>query len=164
MFNINTDRLIEMLLSPRLLTASILAVLKSILEPIKTLVSKINTFRDDTTGKLSFNGQVCSLERLLNLKFPDPAGDRIFITDAANIPMLVAYPYQDANHLIIVTSEANFSNYPVIAYCRDQIGDNSNKFIINIPDSNEAINNETQLIALVNRYRFAGKSFILRYI
>lgn len=156
MFNINTDRLIEMLLSPRLLTISLLLTLRSIIEPIKSLLAQLNLFRTATTEKLSYNGQVCSLERLLNDRF-DSVNREIFISDAASVYAVIAYPSEDVDRRIII------SDTPVIAYDESIIGDNLNKFIVNIPDSNEVRLLDNQIKATVQLYKLAGKVFIIKF-
>lgn len=156
MFNINTDRLIEMLLSPRLIASAFLCMLKSILQPVKSLVLSINSYRTATELKLSFNGQVCSLERLLNDRF-DPTERNIYITDAESIHPLIAYPSEDVDRRIIITDS------PVIAYNESVIGDNMNKFIVNIQDSNELRAIESQIIATVQLYKLSGKVFIIKF-
>ena len=162
MFNINTDRLIEMLLSPRLLASAFISVLKSILEPIKSLLTQLNAYRTVTTTKLSYNGQVCHLERLLNNGF-DPINREIYITDAISISMLVIYPADNVDNRVIVAPASGFENYPVIAYQRAVVGDKLHNFIVNIPDSNEVRARENELKATVSRYKFSGKGFFLRY-
>ena len=161
MFNIDTDKLVEMLLSPRLFTATLVAMLKSILEPAKWLIDKINIFRNNTITKMSYNGQVCSLERLLNDNF-DAENRDIYITDAPSIQMLVAYQQEDTPRRIIVAPADDFANYPVIAYQRSVVGENLHNFIINIPDSNEVRARENELKAIVTRYKLANKGFYLK--
>lgn len=156
MFNINTDQLIEDLLSPRLRTTTVLQILKSILLPIKSMIVMINTFRTATTLKLSYNGQVCSLERLLNDRF-DPINRDIFITDAVSVYTVIAYPSEDVDRRIII------SQTPMIAYDESIIGQNLNKFIVNIPESNEVRLLKNQIIATVQLYKLAGKVFIIKF-
>lgn len=162
MFNINTDRLIEILVSIRLQTMTLVLFLKSILEPIKNLMSKINVFRNSTTDKLSYCGQVCSLERLLNDRF-DLVNRDIYITDALSVKPLIIYSYQDVEKLITVTNTANFESHPIIAPRSSGIGDNLDKFVIHVPDSNEARSRENELRACVNLYKFSGKGFFIKY-
>lgn len=162
MFNIDTDRLIEDLLSPRLRTADILRLLKSIMQPIKSMVVWINSFRTATTAKLSYNAQVCSLERLLNDRF-DQANREIYITDAVSLFPLIAYPYPDVDHRIITTTASDFLNHPLVTRQASILGENLHRFIINISDSNDIRNREIEIIALTNQYKFSGKSFILLY-
>lgn len=162
MFNIITDKLIEDLLSPRLRTDVIIRFLRSIFAPIKTLVTHLNSFRNETTLKLSYNAQVCSIERLLNDRF-DNVLRRITIGDMASVNMLVAYENEYLDERIIVADAADFEQYPVIVYDYVEVGDNTHRFIINIPDEVQLHNIEAQLIALTNRYKFAGKTFRLRY-
>lgn len=162
MFNVNIDHLIEMLLSPRLLMSSFVVLLQSLIDPIKSLIASLNDYRIYTFNKLDYNGQVCSLERLLNYRFAPVDGD-IFITDADSISMLVAYPADDSLHHIIVSTSANFADYSLIAYRNELIGNNFHRFLVHIPDSNEIRVRENELKATVQQYKLAGKGFILRY-
>lgn len=162
MFNINTDQLIEDLLSPRLRTTTVLQVLKSILQPIKSLVSWLNSFRTATATKLSYNGQVCSLERLLNDRF-DPVNRLTYITDDVTIAPLIAYPKDDVLRRIIVSDIASFPNYNVIARDQSEVGGILNKFVVNVHNDPAIVARENELIAIVRQIKLSGTIFKIRY-
>lgn len=163
MFNLNTDRFKDILISARLLKSHFVAIIDSCLSAIKSLIAQLNLFRTSINAKLSYNGQVCSLERLLNDRF-DAVNRDIFITDAESIDMLIAYEYLDIpKHIIVCENIVDFADYQVIAYKNEIIGDNLHKFIINVPNETPIVLREDELRALVNRYRLAGKLFYIIY-
>jgi hypothetical protein len=162
MYNFNIQRLVEILLSPRLLVSEIYYFTISILDAVRILIDDLNAFVADVMSRLSYNGQVCHLERLLNDKF-DLTNRGIYITDAESIPPLIAYSKEDVLRRIIISDSASFENYKVIARARGQIGSNSNKFIINIPNDPAIVARENELIATVKLLKLAGTIFIIKY-
>lgn len=136
--------------------------LRVILSPIDFLSNVFLQFKDNVSYKLSKNSQICYLESVLNDAF-DNSQRRIFITDAESVDMLIAYEYQDVRKIIVCEDISEFANYEVIAYQSQVIGNNLNKFIINLPNESQIITRETELRALTNRFRFAGKLFYIIY-
>lgn len=137
--------------------------LRVILSPIDFLSNVFLQFKDNVSYKLSKNSQICYLESVLNDAL-DNSQRRIFITDAESVDMLIAYEYQDVQKRIIVCEDSSeFANYEVIAYQSHIVGNNLNKFIINVPNESQIILREAELRALTNRFRFAGKLFYIIY-
>lgn len=162
MYNFNIQRLVELLLSPRLIVSEIYYFIISILDAVRILVDDMNAFIADIMSRLSYNGQVCHLERLLNDKF-DSTNRGIYITDAFNIPHLIAYQQQDVLRRIIISDAGSFDDYKIIARARLQIGNGFNKFIVNVPNDPAIVARENELIATVKLFKLAGTRFIIQY-
>lgn len=162
MFNVIISKIAEFIIAKILQTTTYMQIAYSCLHPTQYIVDELNLFRSSITNRLSYNAQVCSIERLLNDRF-DADNREIYITDAQNVDALVAYEYQDENSRIIVSDLSDFDEYEVVITSMDEIGNNNNKFTINIGDSNYIRSHENELIALVKRYKVAGKGFNIRY-
>lgn len=160
---INVLNFINQLLPSALKIEVVVKYLKVILSPVDYIVSKFQAHKNNISYKLAHNSQICYLEKLLNDSF-DNTERRIYITDAESVDMLIAYEYQDVQKRIIACEDSSeFANYEVIAYQSQIIGNNLNKFIINVPNESQIISREAELRALTNRFRFAGKLFYIIY-
>lgn len=83
MFNFDFQKLIYNLLPSFLRSAIVQAWLNALVFPVKTLHAKFIAYRNDVLFSLSHNGQVLSLEDMLNQVFnPDNAHPRIYISDS----------------------------------------------------------------------------------
>lgn len=160
---INIAQYIRQLLPSSFFEAAMVkSYLRVVLSPLDYLSNLFSQFKDNVSYKLSKNSQICYLESVLNDAL-DNSQRRIFITDAESVDMLIAYEYQDVRKIIVCEDISEFANYEVIAYQSQVIGNNLNKFIINLPNESQIITRETELRALTNRFRFAGKSFYIIY-
>ncbi|MDT8337181.1 MAG: hypothetical protein RQ856_05060 [Candidatus Izemoplasmatales bacterium] len=95
MFNVDFVDIGRKWLALDLRKAKIIDFYSALIKPIKTLNNALNVFRDKINYELLFNGQVILLERFLNDSY-DPILRRIFITDAARIPIKYWYNKAEA--------------------------------------------------------------------
>ena len=80
MFNINYYKFLLQLIPVFLRTTVIVAFVDCLITPVKQLYGQFTTYRNNTLYELDHNGQVFSLQNVLNDRF-DNTQRRIYITD-----------------------------------------------------------------------------------
>lgn len=110
-------------------------------------------FRSDVEYELQFTGQVIYLEHILNDKF-DPVNRLIFIEDAADVEYLYIYNNSEPETGPYVYNNSETFNDLYLQTTSEQISNQA--FIINIPSTGI---NQTQLKAVVDKYKLAGKIY-----
>ena len=129
-------------------------------KPIRRILAEYYTYRLSNELLIHMNGQVIYIEHILNHYF-DQVNEGIYITDSAEVEEGVilynngenneeTYLYNDAEN----NDETYFFNLEELQNWPD--------FIINIPSA--VTFNEQQLRALVNRFKIAGKNYIINII
>ena len=158
MILIDFSYLIISILPPAHRTVEVVAAVNAKFAPLITIRDWFYTFFDQIEYELTWNGQVCMLEHLLNLEF-DPINIGIYITDAENLDNQYVFNALESNEPTIVfnNSEAQeplylFNNSEVAQY----------HFIVNVPSS--VTFNEDQLKYFVNKYRLAGKRWKIEIV
>lgn len=162
MTNVNYDLLIKWLLPVRLRTASIVAFLLALTAPIRlTLYPRFKVFERRAWSDLKYqSGQVAHLEFVLNERFDNVntsifigpgylADDRLYIyTDAENVPLHI-YTEPELLPMYLYT-DLEF-----------QSGMGGYDFVVHLPSY--LAYKESQIRAVVDRYKRDGKSYIIQY-
>lgn len=152
-FEIDFSKLTRLLLPPRLRKPRHVAWVQALMNPVNTLFQQFRRNRDANLYRLKITPQVVYLERLLNDRY-DIAGRHIRITDA--ISYAPVYIYQEAeakDHALYLESEAR----PTYLYTESEIGDSTADFYVVVPTDRAF--NENEMIALIDAYKLAGKSY-----
>ena len=87
MFNTDFDRILYLLLPVWMRGAKMLAILKAMVKPVKTILTNLQNYRIGVFETLTHTGQVMYLEHLLNQKFYPQAtvNVRIYIEDSDDL-------------------------------------------------------------------------------
>ena len=161
MFNINILHIIKLLLPPHWRTKSQIDFLKPVAKPFITVHNVFMTFRANNLYKLSFTGQVISLEYLLNQYYQT---EGIYISDTApDYPETTIYNTEenetDEPVYVFNADETILPEEQVYLYNNEEFDLNIN-FIINIPIA--VTFDENVVRALVNLYKLAGKQYSIK--
>jgi hypothetical protein len=127
------------------------------IKPIDKLKSEFLQYREDKLFLLSHNSQVRSLEHLLNTTFNN--GELgIFITPSSFLQEQYAYNRSENRDPRYLYNKAEAGSATYLRNAREYRPEVT--FLIWIPEALEL--DEARLIALVNRFRLAGKQFAIR--
>lgn len=156
-YDIVWSKMVEILLPLSLRTAKQKSWLVALLTPVSTLHATFKSWSTEQRYFLQHTGQVIYLEKVLNDKFGSEDYDstdhentkEIYITDGTRPTRKYIYKRSEDNPVflnptVFIDSRATFE-----AIYFD--------FLVNVPDTITYDTNE--MIALVNRYRLAGKYF-----
>lgn len=158
MIGIDFNYLIESLTPPVHRTIEVVSSIKANFKPLEQLKDTYEQFYSDIEYELTWNGQVCMLEHLLNEKF-DSINSGIFITDAVNIDKLHIFNLAENNEITIVSNESE-PTAPTYIHNKSEVSEYH--FIVNIPSS--VTFNEEQLKYYVNKYKLAGKRWKIEIV
>ncbi|ALC97830.1 hypothetical protein AM608_09370 [Capnocytophaga sp. oral taxon 323] len=124
------------------------AWLRSLLQPLESLHGSFITERADALYRLSHNGQVCYLEKVLNDKY-DPERKRIYITDG-----------NKHSRTYIYTRAEQRPKYlgKLFLQLRDAYADTGVDFIVKVPQELYK-ENDYEKMALIDYYRLASKRY-----
>lgn len=140
--------------------------LEVLLQPLSELNRLFIKFRNDSVYKVVHNGQVFSLEQVLNDSF-DFYDRRIYILDRDYTDFLYIYPAEDDKPIYIYEESENRSVY---VYDESAYESPGYEFIVHMPldskpSTEEALKNiETQIKALVNYYKLVSKRYTIIWI
>lgn len=149
-FNINFNKLAQLLLPLVLRKKNITAFLNSFFCPSKTLNNNIKRFRADKQNQMSYNSQVCYMRKMLNDKY-DNYLRRITVEQATKRGFLWIYRRAEEKPLILGRIMIN----------RRDVIDLENEFIVNIPSQLRA--NEPGIRAHIEYYKLATRQYTLKY-
>lgn len=150
MFQVNFYKLIVRLLPEWLRFNAILILLKGWIWPLIQIYEQFLLFRDSKLYRLKHNSQVCYYQKALNDRF-DSIQRRIQIIDFGGQDRI--YFWSDAAKQDVYFDTHYF--WPDSAYL-----DSGVDYTILLPVDVAVTNSDYQhLIALINEYRFVGKSF-----
>ena len=139
-----------------------LSVLLKPLEDVNILFKK---FREESIYKVTHNGQVFSLQKVLNDAF-DNELRRIVIEDAFFVDPLYIYPEAD-NKPVYIYEE---TETPVYIYDGTVFLNLDVEFVVIFPIELKPFNQddlnkiETRIKGLVNYYKLASKRYIIQWI
>lgn len=151
-YKIDWDRLLLLLLPTFLRKPVLFGYIKALVSPIASLHYQWELFRDDNLNTLSYNGQRCYLRKVLNDKC-DNDERRIYISNTAQIEQ--DYLFTKAENLdvylgtMFLDTEFNYAGTTV-------------DFLIYVPQVLKQFN-ENKIIALLEFYKLAGKSYNIVY-
>lgn len=152
-FIIDFKRLVQLLLPTFLRKPKTVAWLQGITAPLRVLYADFTNNRAANIYKLSHNGQVCYLRKVLNDTF-DPSLRRIKIVDGNRFQR--EYIYTEAEQQ---------PKYLGTIYLR-QSGDYSDSgvdFRVLVPDGFDIARNFPQMRATIDFYRLASKRYKIQY-
>lgn len=156
-YNVEYDRLARLLLPVTLRRKRLMAFVGVMTSEVQRISGWFRRYRDDTDYRLSHNGQVCYLRAVLNDKF-DPVLRRVTIEDIGILPETIIHRRTTGLFLL-------FKHRPedIILHRRGFGGYESYDFLIVIPAQLRGVINETQLRAVTDTYKLAGKRYTLSY-
>lgn len=165
-YNIDFRKLANMLTPPFLRKLTHIDWLETLFKPLEEVNFKFKIFRKESIYKVTHNGQVVYLQKVLNDAF-DNEFRRIYIVDSFAIEPLWVYP--EANQRDIYIGEVGDSE-TVYVYDESIFDDSDVDFIVVMPielmpatdyDLNIV---EIQIKSLVNYYKLASKRYKIIWI
>ncbi len=132
--------------------------LTAIYKPFYTFQTTFNQYFNDVEYAMLWNGQVIMLEHYLNDLY-DPINRGIYITDGQQLDVLYVSTIEENEPIYISTILENNTEFivnPIESYNTDS------DFEINIPIGTYF--NESVLRSQVNKYKLAGKQYIINQI
>lgn len=173
MFNniyvINFWNLILFLVPPFLRKPILIDWLNVLIQPLTQTNFSFKTFRRESIYKVTHNGTVVMLQKVLNDAF-DPSARRIRIVDSIIFDPLYIYPESDLKP-VYVEAEDDFAISDLYVYADKEIAEeNEVDFIIQMPRALRPITDEEtdileiQISSLTNYYKLASKRYKILWI
>lgn len=162
-YNINFRKLGDLLTPPPLRKPVFIDWIETFLKPLEEVNVLFKKFRKNSIYKVTHNGQVCYLQKVLNDAF-DRFPRRIYITDVFYIENLYIYPENDNKPVYINETQ------PVYIYDDAAFDIPDYEFIVHMPielkpaAEIDLINLEIQIKSLVNYYKLASKRYVIQWI
>ncbi len=165
-YDIDWFRFANLITPPFLRKAKHIDWIRTWLNPLEDLSFLFKKIREDAIYKVTHNGQVYSLENVLNDEY-DNSERRIFIEDSFFIESIYIYPENDEKP-VIVYDELNEG----VVYIYDDAAYEAVEFdfVINIPqelqpNTEQDLNNFLiQMRGLVDFYKLASKRYEIKWI
>lgn len=155
-FEVDFIKLSRLLMPPRLRKINHVSWVQALINPVNSLYQQFRRNRDANLYRLKITPQVVYLEKLLNDRY-DIAEKRIRLVDAINFePVYIYQEAEDKNRALYLESEAK----PVYLYTEEEIGQVSADFYVMVPASVSF--DESEMIALIDTYKLAGKSYKIK--
>ena len=159
MFNIDFDKIIELLLPIALRRPRLKAYLKAVSKPLKQLYNTFTAYRLHVLQSITHTGQVMYIEHLLNDLY-DPLSRNIYLDDSTDARLddylFNAAEGQDVMYLFN-DSEEEEAEYVYNSSEYDAIND----FIVKVPSHLYA--HILSIKATIDNYRQAGKRYSIEY-
>lgn len=151
-FDIDYNKLIVQLKPARLRKKRVKAFAKAMVSPVVVLYNDFLSFRSAVLYELNHNGQVCSMEGLLNDQFDDSLR-RIYITDAPIILPLYLHRRAEAKPAYLRRRSEGIPKY----VRRSTELTKGGSFIVKVP---VALTFDLNMMkALIDKYKLAGKAY-----
>jgi hypothetical protein len=153
MYKINFYKLVVWLIPEWLRLSNVMIILKAIIWPIVRQYNRFVQFRTETIYRLQHNCQVCFFQKVLNDRF-DALERRIRITNFDGLSRI--FFWSDAEKLDLYFGTNFF-------WPDDSYRDSGVDFNVMVPaDCATSISDYQHLIALIDEYRLAGKSYEIK--
>lgn len=175
-YRINTDRLVNQLIPHYLGGRKLILYLQSVLQPLKSLNESWRIVADERRIEAAMTSQVILLEHFLTRKFSkyflDPSR-RIVISDGQTngVPLYLESVSKTLCDLPLYEEDetpVDGHTTPPLYWKDEKTATSDISFIVNCPAVNPQVISQDELTAMVsfyvNRYRIAGKKFIVKYI
>lgn len=156
MINVDFDDLINDELPVNQRRYIITAFLKMLYRPLRNMLTTFYLFYDRIRYELAFGSTVIELEHLLNEMF-DSVNRDIYITDAPEQITSFIFNESEGNEPIFLFNQSE-NEQGIYLYNQEEV-DSLTAFIVWVPGTLSY--NVDQLKALVNKYKTAGKSYII---
>lgn len=156
MFNVDFKRLAVWVTPHWMRKIKVLILVLAFTWPIRQLYNQFLEFVAAKIYRLSHNGQVCYLEKVMNDAF-DIALKRIYITDFGGKERIFFWPETDLRDVDFSITRYFWEN--------DAYADSGIDFIVHIPM--DVATTEPQLAymrSLLNEYKLAGKNYLIERI
>ncbi|MDI3319118.1 hypothetical protein [Pinibacter soli] len=158
-YNLDIKKLAIILTPVILRKRRFIAWLAALVTPIDYVYKLFVRFRGDMLYRLQITGQVCYVEKMLNDRY-DTIQRRIYIRQAKEYPPLFLYQKIEGKPVILYTKAEQRDK--TFLYTKAESGKDTVDFIVYVP---AIINfNEKELLALVNTYKLAGKTYKVSYV
>jgi hypothetical protein len=149
MFNLDYNKLLLQLIPSFLRKPRMVGWLQSLIYPVKELFEIFIAYRTEKLYELSHNGQVFSMENVLNDRF-DNDERRIYISDGLTKDRLYAYTRDEDKALFL----------PKYLYTRGDYADSGVDFIVWVPNEIViSLEEMYELRAKVNKYKIYPKRY-----
>ncbi len=158
MFSLNHISTIYQLIWPVVRTVFNANFITAATKPLRDVYNDLLILRTQVDYDLKFNGQVIYLEHILNDLFDDVNRD-IYISDVANVDFLYIYTDPETVTPPYVYNDGETFNDLYVETDAETLS--SNQFIINIPATGI---NQIELKAVVDKYKLAGKNYVINII
>jgi len=165
-YTLNFRILVNLLTPPFLRKRKFVDWVYVLVSPLETVNIKFNKFRRDSIYKVTHNGQVFSLNAVLNDAY-DPSDRRIRVSDSVNRGAVYIYPEND-NKAVYVYPESE--NEPIIVYDDSVFEQIDYDFLVLIPLDLRPSNADDlsvlllQIRSLINYYKLASKTYNILWI
>lgn len=165
-YNIDFRSLVNLLTPPFLRKRKFVDWVYVLISPLEIVNIRFNKFRKDSIYKVTHNGQVFSLNAVLNDAY-DPSERRIRVTDSVNQSAVHIYPENDRKE-VWVYPEAE--NKPVLVYDDSVFEQVDYDFLVLIPLELRPSNADDlsvlllQIRSLINYYKLASKTYNILWI
>jgi hypothetical protein len=150
-YNIDFNKLSKLLLPTFLRGGIMVAFVQACLTPFATINVCLRAFRTEKALQMSYNSQVCYLQKMLNDKF-DNALRRIVISDADKREPTWVYKQEELRWTFLGTTMLN----------REDIISFPSEFVVRVPAQLEVF--ETEIRAWLNEYKLVTKFYTIIYI
>lgn len=140
---------------PRLRKHFSLALLRSLIAPIQHLYNSFYDYFAKVKYELIFDGTVIYLEHILNDTF-DPTNRAIYIDDAIDSEAVVLFNLAENNENTYLYNIAENESATILFNESEAFAD----FTVMVPQA--LTFNQDQMIAMVKKYKIAGKKFTIQ--
>lgn len=158
-FVLNIENNTKQVLQPQLVKSPWIAWLKTLLFPLSYSYTQFVNHRNSVNYNLTINSQVNRLQKALRDKFEIAGINIITIEDSITESYMYTLAEEQNQSLVIHTI---LEEIDMAAIYTDVELNNEIDFIVEVPEGNES--KESQIKAFVDRYKYAGKKFIIQYI
>lgn len=160
MFNFSLDfkKLVTDMLPPVHRKQILTDWITTLVSGVKTIHAQFKALVDKIRFDLIFTSQVIYLEYLLNYKF-NGGLNAILINDGSNASSVYAYQTSENNNLFIV-SEQEFNSYIDIFLYNEAEFTSYVDFLVMVPQA--LTFSRSEMTALINKYKLAGKSYTIK--
>lgn len=157
-YDISYQRLALALIPLTLRRSTLMGFVYVLLSPVIYCASLFERFRNDTTYRITHNGQVCYLTALINDRF-DPTLRRITITDTEPFRGNILYLRKENDFLMTPRR----TGVAVTLNRRAFSGSDSVDFAVVVPAALQGSFSAAQMQALINTYKLASKRYIILF-
>jgi len=159
-FNIDIDKIIELLLPIALRRPRLKAYLKALSKPLKQLYNTFTAYRLQVLQSITHTGQVMYIEHLLNDLY-DPQSRNISLEDSTDA-RLDDYLFNAAEGQDVMYVRNDSEEEEAVYIYNSSEYDAINDFIVKVPL--ELSNRILSVANTVDKYRQAGKRYVILVI
>lgn len=173
-YKIDTDRLVNQLVPHYMGGRKLILFLQSCLQPLKSIAEEWKEWADDKRIEAGMTSQIIMLEYFLNRKYKKYFADkaqRIVVSDGTVNGVPIYWEGSGSiglDELVLYNeSESKESSSKPFKWKDEKSASSEVSFIVNCPSVDTTQITKSELTAMisywVNKYRIAGKKFIVTY-